>query len=76
MHHTKNAMHYVLIIHYFLMFPSPVFDIDVPVLAVCVRGLEVQRYAPGEAALVQQEGHPNLHVGPRPRLQQIVLIQQ
>ena len=75
MYHTKNVMRYVLIIHYFLMFPSPVFDIDVPVLAVCVRGLEVQRYAPGEAALVQEEGHPNLHGGPRPRLQQIVLIQ-
>ena len=56
MYHTKNVMRYVLIIHYFFMFPSPVFDIDVPVLAVCVRGLEVQRYAPGEAALVQEEG--------------------
>ena len=75
MYHTKNVIRYVLIIHYFLMFPSPVFDIDVPVLICRCSGLEVQRYAPGEAALVQQEGHPNLHVGPRPRLQQIVLIQ-
>ena len=55
------------------MFPSPVFDVNVPVLAVCLRGLEVQRYAPGEAALVQQQGHPDLHGGPRPRLQQIEL---
>ena len=69
-------MHYVLIIYYWLMFPSPVFDIDVPVLAVCgCSELEVQRYAPGEAALVQEEGHPNLHGGPRPWLQQIVLKQ-
>ena len=58
------------------MFPSPVFDIDVPVLAVCgCSELEMHRYAPGEAALVQEEGHPNLHGGPRPRLQQIELIQ-
>ena len=52
--------------NYITLFPSPVFDVDVPVLAVCLRGLEVQRYAPGEAALVQEEGHPNLHGGPRP----------